>query len=884
MPIRHTLALTVALSAPLALAQQSSTPPITAQPATTQPPVTQPPVTQPPAAQPPVAQPSGTQQSTILDDVVVTGTSDLLGSFLKASVSVQAGADLSAVNLRQVEQDAVATGYVKSASASLQAVNGQNVLVIAAVPNPVIGSVTVTGLTFLPAEAFKTSLANVLNIAPGATLNNVRIDQSKTALGQNFRAEGYPFLPNITTETKVAADGTVNLTYVVDETAPVTRIEVTGSTLLPQATIVAAFKPLYDAKKFTPDAYFAAVQQIQQAYQTAGYLASGVSSTTSTLQGGVLKIAVLEGQVAGVDVSGLTLPAGSAPLLVTRPGGVPGLATLEQDVRTLSNLSGQSVGFALRPSDPQNPNRVTVVFGVAEATTGPVKSIQITGNTILKTADLQAALKTKVGDVFSRQLAESDFVRLRDLYRNAGYEISTRDAVSYKDGALVFTLHEARIAGYELAYTGEKRTAERVITRELPEPGTIYNDRTFRAAIGNVTNLGLVKITGVTTKSLDPKAPENLTYVIALSETSGTRSFPLALQYDTLTGFGGSAGFENNNLFGLAHQLKVNVVGSANDAGQTLSGNLSYTIPWLDIDFADFRKNRTSVSANLSSNATGNNTLLDSTQTDTGRQYTVRSTGFGVTVGRQLIPNLGVSASVGTSYNTYFLEKLSGSEVSTTDDAAATLLLPTNILTTSLGIGSAYDSTSTPNFPTDGFRANLSASYNFGSAGAMPLAWTKLEAGVSTYFGLGNTLDKGYGVQQKQQAFAVRLNAGSYLGTPPAGTVFSIGYSNANPAYELRGYPTGAFKGTTYVTSSAEYRYDLNLNNSIAQNVFLIGFADAGSAWNGNTTPQLGYSVGLGAQVDLGFNNTPLATIRFDYGFSPATGSSQFHFRLGRVW
>ena len=850
MHIRPTLALTVALTAPFALAQQAATAP----------------------------------QSTILDDVVVTGTTDLLGSFLKASLSVQPGAAIASVNLRQVEQDAVATGYVKSATASLQAVNGQNVVVLAVVPNPVIGSVTVTGLTFLPAEAFKTSLANVLNIAPGATLNNVRVDQSKAALAQNFRAEGYPFLPSITTETKVGADGTVSLNYLVDETAPVTRIEVTGSTLLPQASVVAAFKPLFDAKKFTPDAYFAAVQQIQQAYQAAGYLASGVSSTSSTLQGGLLKIAVLEGQVAAVDVSGLKLPAGSAPLLVTRAGGVPGLATLEQDVRTLSNLSGQSVGFALQPGDPQNPNRVNVLFGVAEAITGPVKSIQVTGNTVIKTADLQAALKTRVGDVFSRQLAESDFVRLRDLYRNAGYEVSTRDAVSYKDGALVFTLHEARIAGYELAYTGEKRTAERVITRELPEPGSIYNDRSFRAAVGNVTNLGLVKITGVTTKALDPKAPENLTYVIALSEASGTRSFPLALQYDTVTGFGGSAGFENNNLFGLAHQLKANVVGNANDAGQTLSGNLSYTIPWLDIDFADFRKNRTSVSANVASTATGNNALLDSTKTDTGRDYTVRSTGFGITIGRQLIPNLGVSANVGTSYNTYFLEKQTDSDVSTTDDAAATALLPTSILTTTIGAGAAYDSTSTPSFPADGFRANLSASYNFGSAGATPLAWTKLEAGASTYFGLGNTLDKGYGVRQKQQAFAVRLNAGSYVGSPPAGTLFSVGYSNANPAYELRGYAAGAFKGTTYVTSSAEYRYDLNLNNSVAQNVYLIGFADAGTAWSGSDTPQLGYSVGLGAQVDLGFNNTPLATIRFDYGFSPATGSSQFHFRLGRVW
>ena len=103
MQIRHTLALTAVLSAPFALAQQTAS----------------------------------------LSDVVVTGASDLLGNFLKASLSVQPGAALSSVNLRQVEQDALATGYLKTASATLQTVNGQNVLVIAVVSNPAIASVSV---------------------------------------------------------------------------------------------------------------------------------------------------------------------------------------------------------------------------------------------------------------------------------------------------------------------------------------------------------------------------------------------------------------------------------------------------------------------------------------------------------------------------------------------------------------------------------------------------------------------------------------------------------------------------------------------------------------------------------------------------------------------
>ncbi|WP_425145762.1 BamA/OMP85 family outer membrane protein [Deinococcus sp.] len=884
MRFRHTLAVTAALSAPYALA-------------------------------------SVTQVTATVGDVVVKGTSDLLGNFLKASLSVQPGTALSKVNLRQVELDAVATGYIKSATAEFQTIGGQNVLVVTALPNPTIKAVNVTGVTFLPADGFKTSLANVLNIAPGATLNTVRIDQSKAALAQNYRSEGYPFTPSISAEAKPNDDGSVDLNYVVDESAPISRIEISGNTLLPQDQIVTLFQPLYDAKKFSPDAYFAAIQQLQAKYQAAGYLASGVNAQASSLEGGVLKISVLEGQVAAIDLSGLSLPAGSAPLLATKSGSVPSLDSLEQDVRTLSNLSGKSVGFALQAADPQTPNRVTVLFGVGDATGAPVKEIRVSGNTVIPTADLQAAIKTKVGDVFSRQLSEADFIALRDVYRKAGYEISTRDAVTFEAGVLTFNIREVKIAGYELAWAGNHNTQERVITRVLPDAGTLYNDRSFRNALDGLNRQALVKITGLTTKSADPQNPENLTYVLALSETSGNRSFPIALGYDSTSGFNGSIGFENNNLFGLGHTFNLSASATANDAGQVFGGSAVYTIPWLDIDFTDFRKKPTSVSFSLGSPVTGNNTLYtknadgSASSSNTGRQYTTRSTGFGLNVGRNLTNNLSVSAGVNTSYNTYYLEPYKASDTAsvaadgtvTTNkdnngnpvvsdqsratygtnadaDTQATAQLPTTNLTTVLGAGLRYDSTSTPEFPNDGFRANAYAGYGFGSAGSLGLSWTKLEGGASAYFGLGNTLEKGFNVKQKQQAFAVRINSGTYIGTPPPGTSYAIGYSSPNPAYELRGYGSSAFKGTNYLTSSAEYRYDLNLNTAITQGVYLIAFADAGTAWNSGTTPTLGYAFGLGTQLNLGFNNSTLAQVRFDYGFSPATGSSQFHFRLGPVW
>ena len=173
--------------------------------------------------------PAFAQQAGTVQDVTVTGTTDLLANFVRASLNVQPGAALSSVNLRQIEQDVVATGYFKSAVAELRTVSGRDVLNIAVVPNPTISAVEATGLTFLPGDQFKSSIAELLNIAPGATLNTQRIDQAKEALAENYRQQGFPFAPSISSEAKTNADGTVTVNFVVDETAPSSRIEATSA-------------------------------------------------------------------------------------------------------------------------------------------------------------------------------------------------------------------------------------------------------------------------------------------------------------------------------------------------------------------------------------------------------------------------------------------------------------------------------------------------------------------------------------------------------------------------------------------------------------------------------------------------------------------------------
>lgn len=857
-------------------------------------------------AAPAVAQTAGTVQ-----DITVAGTSDLLANFLKATLSVQPGAPLSSVNLRAVEQEVVATGYFKSAVAELRTVAGKDTLNVTVVPNPTIAAVEASGLTFLEPDAFKKSIGELLNIAPGATLNTQRIDQAKEALAQNYQAEGYPFAPSISAETKAGADGNVTVTFVVDETAPIKRVEVSGVTLLPTATVTNIFKPLYDARKFTPDLYYGAVQQLQMAFDDAGYLQAGVDVRNSTLADGVLKVAVIEGKVAAVDLSNLDNPKVT---LQTAAGKPVTLASLQADVRTLANQTGKPVGFALQPN-PENPGEVTVLFGASDVASGPVKTIAITGNTLVPTALLQAAVKTKTGDIYSPQLAQDDFLALRDVYRKAGYEISTRDAVTFKDGALNFNIREVRLVGYELAWQGEHRTKDRVILRELPEPGSAFNRETLSAALGRISRLGFVSVTTESVRS-DPQNPENVTYVLGIAEKAKGIPVSLGLTYDSFAGgFSGDAAYTNPNTFGLGHSFTVGIGAQQNDAGQNFSGNVSYTIPWLDLKFLDFQKNRTSVSFGVGSTVNGNNAVFtrptDSPETtgapantDTGYDYTVRSTGFSVNTGRNLTRYLYANVGVGVSYKTYYLEALKEGEKGTAeipgkdgqpattytfDAKKAESLLPQAGVTTRVSGNLNYDSTTNPEFPDSGFRANLDAGYNFGRQGETPLRWSDIETGGSTYYGFGRTIEKDLGLQTKQQVFAVRANAGTILNqdSAPGGTGFAVGGgSTPQASRQIRGLSDGSLFGINYFTTSAEYRFDFGLKAGIAQGLYGVAFADAGSAWGTKENPNfnLKYGVGAGVQLNLGIGGALLPSLRFDYGYSPQDAGGKFYFRIGNFF
>jgi len=839
------------------------------------------------------AQPAGT-----LQDIQIRGTTDLLTGLVKVNLPVQVGDPVSQINLTAVQLAVLGQGFFQKASAELQDIAGKTVLVITVVPNSDIKALVVKS-TFIPPDRIKAALEGNLNISAGTTLNAVRVEQSKDLLSKAYRDAGFPFAPRVITDIVEAKDG-ATITYTLEETAPLSKLVLKGNTAIPVAVLEAAFAPLVSSGKFDVAAYQRAIQTVGMAYANAGYSGSGIDVKSSELAGGTLTIQLRELKIASID----TTPLGKAVVLKAKAGDLFNVKTLGDELRLIGNQLGQTVELGFAQSQ-DNPATVSVSFTLSPLPAGKVTRVEVKGSGVLSPAEIKAALRLRVGDQYNVSLAQDDYLSLQKAYREKGFELATQpDPISFTDGVLTFNLREIKIGAYELKWKGNQTSQDRIVLRELPAPGSLFNAEKLRKGFENVIRTSIFQL-GTPQIRPSESDPTSLIVSLEVSDTAKFNFFP-GLTWSSLDGFSGNLGLEYNNLFGLAHKVTLQLSGQQNDAGQYLSGSLSYTVPWLDIDFLDFKTVRTQVTGSVYSTVTGNIKLLDAnnaqvkntdatgTPVDPAREYSQRSSGVEFSVSRPLSDflSLGISASYTQDQN--YLENATDADLlprvglpvspgtPLTSLPSVSSYVPQDGATTLLSSGLNFDNTNNPEFPSSGFRASGNVGFGFGNAGATNYNWTRVATGGSTYFGFGDVLSNG----SNQQVVAVRANAGTLFGSAPANRQFSVGGSDVSvsPAETLHGYESREFTGTNFFSSSAEYRYNFNVNAGIAQGLYGVAFADLGDAWQSTRDPFLKWGVGAGVQLNLGLGTFLLPALRFDYAFSERNPNGKFSFRLGNFF
>ncbi|GAA5335463.1 POTRA domain-containing protein [Thermus hydrothermalis] len=802
-----------------------------------------------------------------LKDVVVEGGDPVLQALARAALPFGVGDEPG--DLEAARKAILATGYFRDVSVRLEG----DVLKVVLTPYPPIAEVKVEGKAF-PQETLLRFLEENFAIGKEAIYNPLRAQEAAQALAEAYRQNGFPFTPKVAVETKEQGSG-ILLTFRVEETPEVKEVRLEGVSLLPEADLLKLLEPLKGPFDFAK--YQEALRGIAGRYERAGYRFSGPDLQESRLENGVLSVRVRELKV--VRVEGEDLDLSGFPL---KPGDYLNYSALLEGVQALSKGLSRVVNFSLVPEG----EGVVVKLQVGPEG-GVIQRVALSGNTAFPTETLLGLLRLKPGEVYTPALAQEDARRIASFYQEKGYEVADV-RYRFQEGTFQLEVVELKIGGYRLEWQGGHRTQEEVILRELPKPGSLFSVQALRQGIARLMATGL--LAEPPTVRLSPGEKEDeITVVLGLKEAR-TGLFQPAIGWSSLEGWSGSLTFKEINLFGLAHQAAVELSWIQNDARDNLSFSASYTIPWLYLDAGDLKEVRTSLSLSAYSVPVGNNILYDGS-TDTGWQYTERRSGFGLSVARPFskdLPNLRVSLGIAAQRLRYALEVYDGKapcnpSAGPSDPAycdgtgyknvnLAQSLLPTPAWNLRLDTGLAYILVDNPRFRTQGYELNLSTGVglSFPDTGGRQ-AYVPLVATGKTYFPLS---------EDRRHALALRLSAGTLLGSPPQSERFYLSGAGAE-AFLLRGYDERKYSGLSFTTGSVEYRYDFNLAPQGGTNLYGIVFADAGLTDN---TQGLKWGAGIGLQLDLDVFGVLLPSLRLDYAFSPEKPTGILHFRIGPMF
>ncbi len=913
---------------------------VTAQTTTQTPPQTTPQTAPPKEA---VAEPIPADAK--LAEIRFEGISDsTIESLVRVLLVSRPGVPVSDIDLSAERNTILGFGAFSEVSLSVENRSVGPVLFVRVKENPPIREVVLQGI---PNVAFRKQVRQILlqenQLGAGQIYNTTRAQEAINTLQAIYNAPGVGFpgpIPvtlSVRPVAKKAANqgsgeaqiqaapvtlenaAAVRLIYTINQAPPVDTVTFSGETVVPEAELKTLFRNVTAAETFDLSTYLTAVQGVADAYNKAGYRGSGIDRTQTRLADGTLSVVVNELRILSLDTTAIGIDPAKFSL---KPGDLYNYDTLLSDVTRLAQGRSEDIRLEAQPVG----NGVAVVFTSGPpASAGPIKRIDIEGNTVFTDAELEQQLGLKVGETFTSALATDDFRRLLEFYAQAGYLLVQEPNFNFRDGTYSQRLREVKIAGYQVdLQTANPRTKNRVITRYLPEVGSVYNQPEVERAILQINALQIVRLTQVGTRiSHALVSTDNPAQVIVrfIAQEVPSRTITPSAELTTEGGvtFGADISVADTNLFGLAHNASASVNAGTSDLGFLVGGSLSYTVPWLDADFLDFREVPTSVSAELFSTTTSNQPISsggrrcvpfgagagvpvpgakeDCTASDQALigEYTQRDTGFRFSVGRPILPDLSLNVSTRFTQSNYAVEPpgnvcdpAAPSSTCSLPYEQAILYAPQSGFSSFLGSGLTYDNRDNPEYPHEGYRASISGGVGFGNDFTrndvqQGYTYEQLEVGASTYV---------TPFENKSHVFAFRVNAGKQFGgreNYPASRLFIIGNTN-NQATQIRGYGRDDLSpASSYVATTAEYRYDFGLSTAVTQTIVGIGFIDLGyvpaneaGLEPGTLFAPLLPSIGVAVQLNIGFGGgLALPPLRFDYGISPRNPTGVFGFRLG---
>lgn len=865
-----------------------------------------------------------------LTDVRVQGTDQT--NLVKTIIRSRINTNVSQINLESERNLVLQLGIFAEVTVKLEEQPSGPVLIIAVKENPRISSVTIDGSSIITAPQWQQALGRQL-IEAGRLLNTQRAEEAIVGIQQTYTQAGFPFIVDVTLDispdelTAEQSEESVSLIYTISEAADITEILFEGNTVLEQKDLDDAFLFLRDQKTFETLAYQETLQEVANDYRSLGYRGSGVDIAATTLEDGVLTVVLKELKISALDTIAIGLSPNDFSLAV---GDLFNYDILLEDIKRLSQGRDSDIGIDFLELSTGDV-RVSFRSG-PPGEAGEITAIEIEGNTVISDEALKEVLQLTEGNNFTSALAEEDFSRIAQLYTDAGYSIANVPIFNYLDGTYIQRITELKIAGYEVIFAQEPHKSETfIVTRYLPEIGTVLNSNTLRRGLLNVVRGGALEVTGA--NPVPTEIPEEVLIQVNVRELP-TGLFQPGLTFETdsrlsANVFNLQAEYSDTNFLGRLHDFGGGISAQTSDIGFLFGARVSYSIPWIYLDEFDFREVPTRFSASLFSDLQTDQLLsgpngvticLDpskrsSNDCETNQkvfigQYTQRDTGATLGVGREILPFTNLSFSARGQYTDYLLEPGTSCElnangeligpdgkVATTgtgcslDRDAALDFLPQSGLNAFIGTGITYDDRDSLNFPKEGVSANLNTGVGFGSDFRLNgqqanYVYTPVQFGVRTYVQLADLFPE---LEDPNHVLAFKLTAGHQFGVDyPINRYFNVGDSFNNDT-TIRGYRNADInRSQSYGVGTFEYRYDFGFDSFATQTIIAYGFADVGWAsslpdFDAYQTPILA-GTGLGLQLNLGLAGIALPAIRVEYSFSETNPTGVFRFKVGPVF
>ncbi len=472
---------------------------------------------------------------------------------------------------------------------------------------------------------------------------------------------------------------------------------------------------------------------------------------------------------------------------------------------------------------------VQLVFVVVENPV--VRRVEITGNTVIPTEELRAALGVREGAVLNTVDLRAGARAVEKLYQDRGYLlVRVADVEVTEDGTLRLVVREGTVERVELR--GLVRTRPAFVQRLLTvREGEVFNLQRVNRDLQQVFDTGLFE--NVRAQPQPGSDPDRVLLVIELQERS-SREFGFGLGYSPQQGILGSAQFAERNLHGMGRTLVLSyqrnvssLVGGITD--NLLSGQpaenivIQYRDPW-------FGQRGQSLALEL------HDTKQLVNDTTLNLQYFMLLEGGSATLSRRLSNELSGSLTLRTE-RTDFTVVQGSSPVPLTPG-----------LVHALRAEAAYDLRDDPRNPRRGARTSASVDYAFRFFGA-DFEFLKYQAEYVHYWPLW------------EGTLVGRVRASASSGVLPIQEQYTLGGQGS-----VRGLPILSDRGNSGLVASVEYRLPLVALFPDLRDIATVVFADAGGVSQSGFgfVDHWQFSYGLGVLV-----NSPIGPIRIDYAIGP---------------